>query len=130
MLLEYLEWHDLGCQFMGAGQNNWCSDAVHVGPQPVGRGHAPAIAWFEPRKAKLWRWSHQVVSNRCLMLKKFSGGDSADGVATKVGWVGIAATVAIPTGHWFGSAHFEWFTEDVAGGCFSHVRESRAFARA
>ena len=107
---------------VGGGQHHRRRAAVLVGPQPVDRGDAPAVARHEPREVVLRHRRAEVVADRALVLEELGRDDGADRVAAEVLGTGGAAAVPVEAGHRVGAARLELAAEHVA---VRHDVESR-----
>src|SRR5450755_164322 len=114
MLAQHRQGHDLQGPLMGGGQHDVRRGAIMVGPQPVSRRHAPAVARHEPGKLKLRSRGAEVVADAALMLQEPGGHDRADRVVADVLRPGVAASVAIEAGDRVGAARFQLTTQHVS----------------
>src|SRR5689334_10472529 len=82
---------------------------------PARRAQAPAVAGFEPRKAELRHRRGQIVAAGFGEFQEGSGHDDTHRVAAEILAPGIAAAVAIKSGHRAERAELERFAEHIAG---------------
>ena len=99
---------------MGGRQDDVGGRAVLVGAQPVGRGHAPAVAGHESGEAVLGHRGAEVVADGALVLEELGGDHRADGVAAAVLGAGSTAPVPVEAGHGVHAAGLKLLAQDAA----------------
>jgi hypothetical protein len=120
VLLERGERNDLKRPLMGGRQHYVGGRAVFVRPQPVQRGHAPAVARLEAREAVQRHRAHQVVADSTLVLQKSGRHHRADCVAPPILGTRTTAPVTEKAGDWVGATRLKLATEDISiGHCTS-----------
>jgi hypothetical protein len=99
-----------GCQHNEGGR------PVLMSPQPVRRGHTPAVAGREPGETVLGPRSYQVVADLILMLEERGCDHRAERVAPEV--LGTRATAPIPvkTGEGIKAAGLKLSSQHIAIG--------------
>jgi hypothetical protein len=70
--------------------------------KPCLSANAPRITLFQAWKIELRGWRDEVVALLLGKFKKGIGDNTAHRVGASVSIVGVAASVAVPTGEWFG----------------------------
>ena len=71
VLAQDVERDDVERPLVGGGQHDVGGRAVAVGPQPVGGGHAPAVAGDQAREAVLAGMGvRQVVADAALVVQE------------------------------------------------------------
>ena len=75
------EGHDVQGPLVGRGQHHVRGGAVVMRPQPVRRGHTPAVSGHQPGELVLRHRGGQVVANASLVVEKLLGDHGANGVA-------------------------------------------------
>jgi hypothetical protein len=116
VLLERGERNDLKRPLMSGRQYDVGGHAVFVRPQPVQRGHAPTVAWLEPREAVQWHRGHQVVADSALVLQKRGRHHRADCVAPPILRTGTTAPVTEKASDWVGTTRLQLATEHITIG--------------
>jgi hypothetical protein len=116
VLLEGSERNDLKRPFMGGRQNYVGGRAVLVCPQPVQRGHAPAVAGREAREVVLRHRGDQVVADATLVLEERGCDHRADRVAPAVLWTGTTAPVTVKAGEGVDATRLKLATEHITIG--------------
>lgn len=114
VLLECLERNDLEGALVGGRQHDEGGGAVAVGPQPVDRGHAPAIAGNEPGEVVLGDRRGEVVADAALVLEEFGGDHGADGVAAPILGSGRAAPVPVEARQRVGAARLQRAAQHIS----------------
>ena len=84
-----------------------------VGLQPTLGTQAPVVTGFESRKSELGMRRRQVVTTKAGEFQKFLRDLDTNGVRTCIIFPGIAAAIAIKTGHRCLTATLELFTKDI-----------------
>ena len=107
VFLERGERNDVKRPFMGGRQHYVGGRAVLVRPQPVHRGHTPAVAGREPREVVLRHRGDQVVADTTLVLEERGCDHRADRVAPLVLRTGTTAPVTVKAGEGIGPAGLE-----------------------
>jgi hypothetical protein len=87
-----------------------------VRPQPVHRGHTPAVTRREAGEAVLGHRRYQVVADSLLMLEELGRDHRADRMAPSVLGTGATAPVAVKAGEGVSSAGLELSTKHIAIG--------------
>ena len=121
--LERVERHDLERPLVRARHHDVRGRAGLLRPQPVQRGHAPAVAGHQAGERELGPRRLQVVADRALVLEELRRDDRADRVAAEVLRPGRAAAVAVEAGQRIVAAGLQRAAEHVAVG---HGAEYRA----
>ena len=116
VLLERGQRNDLKRPLMGGRQHYVSGRAVLMRPQPVQRGHAPAVARREPRELVLRHWGDQVVADTTLVLEERGRDHRADRVAPPVLRTGTTAPVTVKAGEGVDAARLKLATEHIAIG--------------
>jgi hypothetical protein len=120
VLLERGERNDLKHPIMGGRQHDVGGRAVFVRPQPVRRGHAPAVAGLEPTEAVQRHRAHQVGADSTLVLQKSGRHHRADCVAPSVLRTGATAPVAEKASEWVDATRLQLAIEHITiGHCTS-----------
>jgi hypothetical protein len=114
---ESIERNDLESALMRGCKDHVGRRAVRVRSQPVGCGHAPAIAGHEPGESIRRHGRDQVIADPVLVLEKFGGDYRADRVATSVLGPRAAAPVTEEAGDGVGATRPERSAQHVE---FSH----------
>src|SRR5215207_4845437 len=114
VLVKRCHRHDLQRRLVGGGKYDRRSHAVVVGPGPVCRGHAPAVARHQSGEAVLRPRRRQVVADAALVVQELGRDHRADGVTSKVLRAGAAAAITIEPGHRVGAARLQVGAEDIA----------------
>ena len=113
MLAKGIERDDLQRPLVGRGEDDEGRRPILVGAQPVGRGHAPAVARLQAGEAVERHGGDQVVADPALVLEELGGDDRADRVAAEVLGAGVAAAVAEEPGDGVVAAGLQRAAEDV-----------------
>ena len=113
VLLERGERDDIKRPFVGGRQHYVGGRAVLVRPPPVHRGHAPAVAGFEPREVVLRHRSDEVVADTTLVLEERGRDHRADRVAPPVLRTGTTAPVTVKAGEGLDAARLKLATEHI-----------------
>ena len=113
VLLERSERNDLKRPFMGGRQHYVGGRAVLVRPQPVHRGHAPAVAGREPREVVPRHRGDQVIADMTLVLEERGRDHRADRVAPPVLRTGTTAPVTVKAGERVDSTRLKLATEHI-----------------
>jgi hypothetical protein len=116
VLLERSERNDLKRPFMGGRQHYVGGHAVLVRPQPVQRGHAPAIAGREPREVVLRHRGDQVIADMTLVLEERGRDHRADRMASPVLRTGTTAPVTVKAGEGIDATRLKLATEHITFG--------------
>jgi len=116
VFLERVERNDLKRPFMGGRQHYVGGRAVLVRPQPVHRGHAPAVAGREPREVVLRHGGDQVVADTTLVLEERGRDHRADRVAPAVLRTGTTAPVPVKAGEGVDATRLKLATEHITIG--------------
>ena len=116
VFLERGERNDLKRPFMGGRQHYVGGRAVLVRPQPVHRGHAPAVAGREPREVVLRHRGDQVVADTALVLEERGRDHRADRVAPPVLRTGTTAPVTVKAGEGVDATRLKLATEHITIG--------------
>src|SRR5580693_7062516 len=98
VLPERIERDDLQGPLVGGGQHHGRGDTFVVRPQPVGRGHAPAVPRHQPGESELRSRTAEVVADPALVVKELGGYHRADRVTAAVFLAGVAAAVPVEAG--------------------------------
>jgi hypothetical protein len=109
-------------------------DHVRGGPvsmraQPVDRRHAPPITRHQSGEPVLWHRRRQIVADRSLVLEKFAGDDSADGVTARVFGARCAAAITIEACDRIRATRLQLTTKDVTVGHGTSMAGARRFDR-
>jgi len=121
VLLERGERNDLKRPLMGGRQHYIGGCAVLVRPQPVQRGHAPAITGREPREVVLRHRGDQVVADTTLVLEERGRDHRADRMAPPVLRTGTTAPVTVKAGEGVDAARLKLATEHIAIGHYTSI---------
>src|SRR5262249_59018875 len=89
---------------------------VLMSPQPVHRGHTPAVAGGEPGEAVLGPRSYQVVADLTLMLEERGRDHRADRMAPEVLGTRAAAPVPVKAGEGINPAGLKLSAQHIAIG--------------
>ena len=116
VLLERNERNDLKRPFMGGRQHYVGGCAVLMRPQPVQRGHAPAVTGREPREVVLRHGCDQVVADMTLVLEEGGRDHRADRVASPILRTGTTAPVTVKAGEGVDATRLKLATEHVTFG--------------
>ena len=116
VLLERSERNDLKRPFMGGRQHHVGGRAVLVRPQPVQRGHAPAVAGREPRELVLRHRGDQVIADTTLVLEERGRDHRADRVAPPVLRTGTTAPVTVKAGEGVDATRLKFATQHITVG--------------
>ena len=116
VLLERSERNDLKRPFMGGRQHYVGRRAVLVRPEPVQRGHAPAVAGREPREVVLTHRGDQVIADTALVLEERGRDHRADRVAAPVLRTGTTAPVTVKAGEGVDATRLKLATEHITIG--------------
>ena len=120
VFLERGERHNFKRPFMGGRQHYVGGRAVLVRPQPVHRGHAPAVTGREPREVVLRHRGDEVVADTTLVLEERGRDHRADRVAPPVLRTGTTAPVAVKAGEGVDPTRLKLATEHITiGHCTS-----------
>jgi hypothetical protein len=124
MFLKRTERDDLERSLMRGCKDDVGGGTVQMRLKPVGCGHAPPIARYEPREAILRHWRDQVVADALLVFEKLGGDNSADRVTAKVLGTGVTAAITKEAGNRVGAAGGERSAQDVdISGPVTHVTD-------
>src|SRR5438067_733560 len=115
VLPERLQRHDVQGPLMGGGQHHGRGDAVAVGPQPVGRGHAPAVPGHQPGEGELGDRGAEVVADPALVVEELGGHHGADRVTAPVLRPGVAAAVPVEAGDRVRAARLQLAAQHIPG---------------
>jgi hypothetical protein len=113
VLLERSERNDLKRPFMSGRQHYVGGRAVLVRPQPVQRGHAPAVAGREPREMVLRHRGDQVIADTSLVLEERGRDHRTDRVAPPVLGTGTTAPVTVKARERVDAARLKLTTERI-----------------
>jgi hypothetical protein len=116
VLLEHGERNDLKRPLMGRRQHYVGGRAVLMRPQPVQRGHAPAVAGREPREVILRHRGDQIIADTTLMLEERGRDHSADRVAAPVLRTSTTAPVTVKAGEGVDATLLKLATEHITIG--------------
>jgi len=116
VLLERGERNDLKRPFMGGRQHHVGGRAILVRPQPVHRGHAPAVTGREPGEVVPRHWSDQVVADTTLVLEERGRDHCANRVAPPVLRTGATAPVAVEAGEGVDATRLKLSTQHITIG--------------
>ena len=81
--------------------------------QEAGRAQAPPIPGLQPGEPKFWARRGQVIAKIFRQGQKFSRHDGADRVLAAIFWPGIAAAIAIKSGHRGRGTGFKFTAQDI-----------------
>jgi hypothetical protein len=107
---------DLKRPFMGGCEHYVGGRAVLMRPQPVQRGHAPAVAGREPREVVLRHRGDQVVADMTLVLEERGRNHRAYRVASPVLRTGTTAPVTVKAGEGIDATRLKLATEHITFG--------------
>ena|SRR6266516_1937531 len=110
---ERSERNDLERPLMRGRKHDVGGRAVLMRPQPVQRGHAPAVAGHEPRKAVVRYRGDQVIADPTLVLEKRRGDHRTDRVAPAVLRTGTAGPVTVKAGKGVDAARLKLAAEHI-----------------
>lgn len=116
VFLERGERNDLKRPFMGGRQHYVSGRAVLMRPQPVHRGHAPAVAGREPREVVLRHGGDQVVADTTLVLEERGRDHRADRVSPRILRTGTTAPVTVKAGEGVDATRLKLATEHITIG--------------
>src|SRR5271155_400470 len=116
--LQHLQRDDLQGGLVGRGQSDFGSFAGLECLLPALGAQAPAIARLQTRKAEFRYRRRQIVAGRLRERQKGGIDAGANRVQPEILGSGIAAAVAVKSGHRLGAALGERLAEHVA--CFRH----------
>src|SRR5882757_8070315 len=100
---------------MRGTQDNTRGAIFLKGVLPSGCAETPAVACFQPGKAKILPRSRQVITLHFRKRQEFVGDNNAYGVTASVFGARIAAAVAEKAGHRCRGARLQRLSKHVAG---------------
>lgn len=125
VLLERVQRNDLKRPRVGGRQHYVGGGAIFVGPQPVERRYAPAVAGCQPREVVQRDRRDQVVADATLVLEERGRDHRTDCVAPPVLRAGPTAPVTEKAGDWVNATRLKLATEHITiSHCASMAREA------
>src|ERR1700738_3141366 len=123
--LQHLEGDDLQGRLVGCRQPDLGCLAGLERLFPALRAEAPAVARLEAGEAEFGHRGREIVAGRARERQEVGIDFCAHSVQPQIFGPGVAAAVAIKSGHWLGAAFGGRFAEDVAG--ITHGQGSLGF---